>query len=45
MIVKLYAQRILDGKMVYADVPRLLKEQVAEILRANGKEELIDVLY
>ena len=37
----LYAQRIMNGKMVYADVPRLLKEKVAEILRESGMEELI----
>lgn len=37
----LYAQRILNGKMTYADVPRLLKEKVAEILRESGMEELI----
>lgn len=41
MMALLYAQRILNGKMTYADVPRLLKEKVAEILRESGMEELI----
>lgn len=37
----LYAQRLMNGKMTYADVPRLLKDKVAEILRESGMEELI----
>lgn len=41
MMAMLYAQRIMNGKMTYADVPRLLKEKVAEILRESGMDELI----
>lgn len=41
MMAMLYAQRIMMGKMTYADVPRLLKEKVAEILRDSGMDELI----
>jgi len=41
MMAMLYAQRIMNGKMTYSDVPRLLKEKVAEILRESGMEELI----
>lgn len=41
MMAMLYAQRIMNGKMTYADVPRLLKEKVAEILRESGMAELI----
>lgn len=41
MMAMLYATRILNGKLTYADVPRLLKAQVAEILRESGMEELI----
>ena len=38
----LWAQQIILGKKAYAQVPRLLKEKVAEILRDSGMEELID---
>lgn len=41
MMAMLYAQRIMNGKMVFADVPRLLKDKVAEILRESGCEYLI----
>ena len=41
MISLLWANQILMGKKTYAQVPRLLKEQVAEILRDCGMEELI----
>lgn len=41
MMAMLYAQRIMNGKLTYADVPRLLKDKVAEILRESGMEELI----
>lgn len=36
-----WAQKIVHGKKTYAEVPRLLKDQVAEILRESGLEELI----
>lgn len=41
MMAMLWAQKIILGKKTYADVPRLLKEQVAEILKESGMEELI----
>ena len=41
MIALLWANQIIVGKKTYAQVPRLLKEQVAEILRDCGLEELI----
>ena len=41
MMAMLYAQRIMNGKMVFTDVPRLLKEKVAEILRESGMEKLV----
>ena len=34
-------QQIMLGKKTYAQVPRLLKAQVAEILRDSGYAELI----
>jgi hypothetical protein len=37
----LWCQQILLGKKTYAQVPRLLKEQVAELLRDSGREDLI----
>ena len=41
MMAMLWAQKIILGKKTYADVPAKLKEQVAEILRESGLEELI----
>lgn len=41
MIAMLWAQRIIYGKKTYSQVPRLLKEQVAEILIECGCEDLI----
>ena len=41
MIAMLWAQRIMNGKKTYNDVPRLLKEQVKEILIESGVEFLI----
>lgn len=41
MMAMLFAQQIMMGKKTYADVPRLLKAAVAEILRDSGMEELI----
>lgn len=37
----LWAQQIMLGKKTYAQVPRLLKEKVKEILIDSGREELI----
>lgn len=41
MMAMLWAQQIMLGKKTYAQVPRLLKEQVKEILIDSGMEELI----
>ena len=41
MLAMLWANQIIKGKKTYAEVPRLLKQQVAEILRDSGMEELI----
>ena len=41
MIAMLWAQQIMLGKKTYAEVPRLLKEKVKEILIDSGMEELI----
>lgn len=36
MLAMLWAQKIMYGKKTFAQVPRLLKEQVAEILDESG---------
>lgn len=41
MIAMLWAQRIICDKKKYKDVPRLLKEQVKEILVESGCEDLV----
>lgn len=41
MIAMLWAQKIMLGKRTYSQVPRLLKEQVAEILIESGFEHLV----
>ena len=41
MMAMLWAQSIILGKKTFAQVPRLLKEQVREILIDSGMEELI----
>ena len=41
MIAMLWAQRIMNGKKHFWQVPRLLKEQVREVLIESGVEELI----
>lgn len=40
MMAMLWAQKIMLGKKTFADVPRLLKNQVKEILIESGLEEL-----
>lgn len=42
MMAMLFATKVILGKLTYADVPAKLKEQVAEILRENGLEDLIE---
>lgn len=41
MMAMLWAQKIILGKKTFIDVPRLLKDQVREILVESGCEELI----
>ena len=41
MMAMLWAQQIMLGKKTFNQVPRLLKEQVKEILIDSGMEELI----
>lgn len=41
MMAMLWAQKIMLGKKTFAEVPRLLKDQVREILIESGMEELI----
>lgn len=40
MMAMLWAQQIMLGKKTFAQVPRLLKGQVKEILIDSGMEEL-----
>lgn len=41
MMAMLWAQQIMLGKKTFDDVPRLLKEQVKEILIDSGCEDLV----
>lgn len=41
MMAMLWVQKIILGKKTFADVPRLLKEQVRELLIESGLEELV----
>lgn len=41
MMAMLWAQQIMLSKKEYTQVPRLLKEQVKEILVDSGMEELV----
>lgn len=41
MMAMLWAQQIMLGKKTYEQVPRLLKEQVKEILIDSGCEDLV----
>lgn len=40
MIAMLWAQQIMLGKKTYAEVPRLLKAKIKEILEDSGMGEL-----
>lgn len=42
MMAMLWAQKIMLGKKTFAEVPRLLKDQVREILIESGMEELLE---
>ncbi len=41
MMAMLWAQKIMYGKKTFDDVPRLLRDQVREILTESGLETLI----
>ena len=41
MMAMLWAQQIMLGKKTYAQVPRLLREKVKELLIDSGMEELV----
>lgn len=41
MMAMLWAQQIMLGKKTYAQVPRLLKDQVKEILMDSGMTGLV----
>ena len=41
MMAMLWAQQIMLGKKTYEQVPRLLREQVKELLIDSGMEELV----
>ena len=41
MMAMIWAQQIMLGKRTYAQVPRLLKEKVKEILIDSGCDDLI----
>ena len=41
MIAMLWAQQIMLSKKTFEDVPRLLKDQVTEILIESGFEDLV----
>ena len=41
MMAMIWAQQIMLGKKTYAQVPKLLKEKVKEILIDSGCEELV----
>lgn len=41
MMAMIWAQQIMLGKKTYAQVPRLLKDKVKEILIDSGCEELM----
>ena len=41
MMAMIWAQQIMLGKKTYAQVPRLLKDKVKEILIDSGCDELV----
>lgn len=41
MMAMLWAQQIMLGKKEYTQVPRLLREQVKEVLIDSGMEDLV----
>ena len=41
MMAMIWAQQIMLGKKIFAQVPRLLKEKVREVLIYSGCEDLV----
>ena len=41
MMAMIWAQQIMLGKKTYAQVPRLLKEKVKEVLIDSGCEDIV----
>lgn len=41
MMAMLWAQQIMLGKKTFAQIPKLLKEKVKEVLIDSGMEELV----
>lgn len=41
MMAMIWAQQIMLGKKIFAQVPRLLKENVREVLIDSGCEDLV----
>ena len=41
MMAMIWAQQIMLGKKTFAQVPRLLKEKVSEVLIDSGCEDLV----
>ena len=41
MMAMIWAQQIMLGKKTYAQVPRLLKDKVKEVLIDSGYEDLV----
>ena len=41
MMAMLWAQQIMLGKKTYSQVPRLLKDNVKEVLIDSGAEDLV----
>ena len=41
MMAMLWAQQIMLGKKIFAQVPRLLKDKVREVLIDSGCEDLV----
>lgn len=45
MMAMFFAQRVILGKTAFADVPKMLKAQVAEVLLDSGLPELVPTEY
>ncbi len=42
MMARLWAEKIMEGKYKFSDVPRLLKESVRKVLVEKGAEHLAE---